>query len=193
MRGWQCLLVKRVSDFSPHAGWCEALYEDSAARLVLYGRSLGLSHAEAEDVLHEVFASLLALQERPEKPGHYLVRAVRNRALNFRRSLFRRIAREFEAARWFESQGEESPAERAALRCLQGLPTEQREVIVLKIWHEHTFEEIASILELSPNTAAGRYRYGMNKLRACLRESEPSELHELERSLGNAAGVPDPA
>lgn len=182
-----------MSDFSPHAGWCEALYEDSAARLVLYGRSLGLSHAEAEDVLHEVFTSLLALSERPEKPGHYLVRAVRNRALNFHRSLFRRIAREFESIRWFEPPAEETPAERAALRCLQELPADQREVIVLKIWHEHTFEEIASMLELSPNTAAGRYRYGMNKLRACLRESEPFELHELERSLGNAAGVPDPA
>ena len=61
------------------------------------------------------------------------------------------------------------------MRCLQKLPPEQREVIVLKIWHEHTFEEIGELLETSPNTVAGRWRYGMEKLRACLRESQKEE------------------
>jgi hypothetical protein len=40
-------------------GWCEQLYEDQAAKLILYGRALGLSHAEAEDVLQETFIALL--------------------------------------------------------------------------------------------------------------------------------------
>ena len=31
-------------------------------------------------------------------------------------------------------------AERAAMRCLQELPVAQREVIVLKVWHQCTFE-----------------------------------------------------
>ena len=62
------------------------------------------------------------------------------------------------------------------MRCLQKLPPDQREVIVLKIWHEHTFEEIGALLELSPNTVAGRYRYGMEKLRACLGAGERGEV-----------------
>jgi hypothetical protein len=70
---------------------------------------------------------------------------------------------------------------------------EQREVIVLKIWHEHTFEEIGELLGLSPNTAAGRYRYGLQKLRACLRETDRSDAHEFDRSLGEAAGLLDAA
>jgi RNA polymerase sigma-70 factor (ECF subfamily) len=32
-----------------------------------------------------------------------------------------------------------------------------------------TFEEIAAVLEISPNTAASRYRYGLDKLREQLR------------------------
>ena len=33
--------------------WCERLYRAKAAELILYGRALGLSHAEAEDVVQE--------------------------------------------------------------------------------------------------------------------------------------------
>lgn len=185
--------VETVNEGGINEGWCATLYEASAARLILYGRTLGLSHAEAEDVLHEVFTALLALDDTPEKPDHYLVRAVRNRALNYRRSFLRRLTREFESTRWFEASPGETPEERAAMRCLQSLPADQREVIVLKIWHGHTFEEIGSLLALSPHTAAGRYRYGMNKLRSCLRETNPSDVHELDRSLGTSTGLLDPA
>ena len=152
-------------------GWREQLYENKAAELILYGRALGLSHSEAEDILQETFLALMKLRLAPEQPAHYAVRAFRNRALNFRRSLWRRLARELESSRWFESKPEESPQERLAMECLGKLPSEQREIIVLKIWHQHTFEEIASLLELSPNTAAGRYRYGMQKLKHCLKGS----------------------
>ena len=48
---------------------------------------------------------------------------------------------------------------------LQRIPHEQREVLVLKIWGELTFGQIATELELSPNTAASRYRYALAALR----------------------------
>jgi len=53
------------------------------------------------------------------------------------------LTRELEARRWFEKSPAESPAERAAMHCLAKLPMEQREVIVLKIWHRCTFDELA--------------------------------------------------
>ncbi len=152
-------------------GWCEALYQSKAAELILYGRALGLSHSEAEDVLQETFVALMRRADQPAQPEHYCVRSFRNRALNYRRSLWRRVAREFESHRWFESAPEETAEEREAMRCLAQLPAEQREVIVLKIWHEYTFEEIGELLEISPNTAAGRYRYGLGKLKTSLKAS----------------------
>lgn len=171
--------------------WCRELYEAHAAEWLLYGRALGLGHAEAQDVLQDTFVSLLALQQPPANPRHYGLRSFRNRALNHRRGLFRRLARELESKRWFESSDEIPPQEQAAQRCLQTLPREQREVIVLKIWHQLTYEEIGLLLEISPNTAAGRYRYGLEKLRACLGETNYESGPHVP--FGNPAEILEPA
>jgi len=107
--------------------------------------------------------------------------------------LWRRLTRELESQRWFEKSPQESPAERAAMRCLAELPLEQREAIVLKIWHRYTFEEIGEFLEISPNTAAGRYRYGLQKIKLCLERTtyerdeltgDPIRFLETAPSLG---------
>ena len=145
--------------------WCQPLYAAKAAELILYGRALGLGHSEAEDVLQETFVALMQLDRPPAKREHYCVRSFRNRALNYHRSLWRRLAREWESRRWFEKNADETAAERAAMQQLAQLPVEQREVIVLKIWHDCTFEEIGGLLDISPNTAAGRYRYGLQKIK----------------------------
>jgi RNA polymerase sigma-70 factor (ECF subfamily) len=162
--------------------WCEALYEAKASELILYGRALGLNHGEAEDVLQETFIALLKLADRPKQPEHYCVRTFRNRALNYRRSLWRRLAREWESLRWFERTPDETAAERHAMRAMAELPCEQREAIVLKIWHKYTFEEIGELLDVSPNTVAGRYRYGLQKLRISLKGA----TYERVERTGNA-------
>ena len=162
--------------------WCEGLYASQAAQFVLYGRALGLSHSEAEDVLQETFLALLRLDRAPEEPLHYCLRSFRNRALNFRRGLWRRLARELESHRWFERTEGETPEERAAMRALASLPREQREVIVLRFWHGHTFDTIGNLLDLSPNTVAGRYRYGIQKLRASVRGQEYERLDSTGES-----------
>jgi len=174
--------------------WYERLYEAQATQLLLYGRALGLSHSEAEDVLQDTFVALMNLDVEPEKPVNYCIRAFRNRALNYRRSLWRRLARELESKNWFEHAPEESPKERAAMRCLSQLPTEQREVIVLKIWNQLTFEAIAELLEISPNTVAGRYRYGIQKIRVCLNAESPEiESYEHVEPNRDAIAFLDPA
>jgi RNA polymerase sigma-70 factor (ECF subfamily) len=167
--------------------WCQQVYEAKAAGLILYGRALGLSHGEAEDVLQETFLALMQKVEPPEQPEHYCLRSFRNRALNHRRGLWRRFTRELESHRWFEQSPEETPQERAAMKCLAKLPAEQREVIVLKIWHEYTFEEIGGLLALSANTVAGRYRYGLQKLRTCLK----GENYEQLDSIGEGVAILD--
>lgn len=164
--------------------WQRELYEAKAAQLILYGRALGLGHSEAEDVLQEMFMALLQMERAPDNPLHYAIRGFRNRALNYRRGFLRRVVRELESKQWFEQESGESPQEQAAMHCLQKLPPDQREVIVLKIWHEHTFDEIGELLETSPNTVAGRYRYGMEKLRACLSGNQNAEGRMLKDEEG---------
>jgi RNA polymerase sigma-70 factor (ECF subfamily) len=49
------------------------------------------------------------------------------------------------------------------------LPPDQRAVVHLKLWENLTFEAISETLEIPLNTAASRYRYGLDKLRERLR------------------------
>jgi RNA polymerase sigma-70 factor (ECF subfamily) len=144
---------------------------------------LGLSHSEAEDVLQDTFLALLRLPQAPANPAHYLRRSYRNRARNSWRGFWRRLARESESRHWFEPEPAESPSERAVMRALGNLPVPQREVIVLKIWHQLTFDEIGTLVGISPNTAAGRYRYGLQKLRAITAQTQD----ELTESAGGTA------
>ena len=59
---------------------------------------------------------------------------------------------------------------RKALSAALGeLPADQRAVVHLKLWEGLTFEQIAELLGIPLNTAASRYRYGLDKLRERLR------------------------
>jgi len=58
------------------------------------------------------------------------------------------------------------------------LPTEQSEVVVLKIWEAMTFSQIAEVLEISPSTVASRYRYGLEKLAATLHTTKAEVIYE---------------
>ena len=49
------------------------------------------------------------------------------------------------------------------------LPSDRRAVVHLKLWVGLTFEAIAELLGIPLNTAASRYRYGLDKLRVRLR------------------------
>ena len=148
IRRRRCLSVKTMNG-DEYSGWFEKFYEAKSAGLILYGRALGLGHGEAEDVLQETFMALMQMPELPREPEHYCLRSFRNRALNHRRSLWRRLTRELEAARWFEKSPGESPAERAAMNCLARLPAEQREVVVL--------ENLESIYVRGNRRAAGNF------------------------------------
>jgi RNA polymerase sigma-70 factor (ECF subfamily) len=67
---------------------------------------------------------------------------------------------------------------------LSGIPDEQREVIVLHIWGELTFAQIADLLEISANTAASRYRYALAKLR----ETMLPAVNDKEDPCANSRG-----
>jgi RNA polymerase sigma-70 factor (ECF subfamily) len=155
----------------------ERLYDTHAAALFAWLLSLTRSEADSCDLLQEVFcrvAARPAILAGVASERAFLLRLARNAALDAHR---RRQARE----KYHEALAEETPlfekspdpdaaAFRAALdAALAALPPEQAEVVHLKLWEEATFEEIAGILEIPANTAASRYRYGLDKLRARLR------------------------
>ena len=138
------------------------------------------SKSEAEDALQDLFVKVgrgMDSLEEIRDPRAWLLTAARRVAIDrHRRTQARRIrekqsSREAELAPIFPA---ESDPDRELFRselesALATLPSEQREVVALKLWGDHTFAEIAEVCGCSPNTAASRYRYGLDKLRDQLR------------------------
>jgi len=54
------------------------------------------------------------------------------------------------------------------------LPTEQKEVLVLRHYGNLSFKEIAAITDVSINTALGRMRYALNNMRKLIEEKSIS-------------------
>ena len=69
---------------------------------------------------------------------------------------------------WFESESSDDETRLQLEDKLKELPEKFAEVIVMKIWGERTFAEIGEILGISQNTAASRYRYGLEALKKSL-------------------------
>lgn len=145
------------------------LYRQYGPALLAYATNLLADRGAAEDVLHQVFLKLLGMSRLPEDPRPYLFKAMRNRALNAIRSKAR--LGPLDGQEWLVRPPGLADAAVEAESAIRELPPEQREVVVMRIWGEMTFAEIARILQVSENTAASRYRYALNKLRVLLKET----------------------
>jgi len=156
----------------------ERLYDKHAQSLFAFLLGLTRNETDTRDLLQEVFCKLASrpwLLDGVRDERSFLLRLARNAAIDLMR---RSQAREKkfdafsgEAPRLFEESADpdEQNFQRALEEALGALPPEQREVAHLKLWEGATFERIAGILGISPNTAASRYRYAIDKLRGLLR------------------------
>ena len=140
-----------------------------APGLVLFARQWTRSAADAEDIVQEAFVKFWRRHHDITNRG-LLYATVRSIALDFIRRDSRRARREATALSDAEQSVQpefeiEDDSQRAVVAALDLLPAEQREVLVMKIWNDLTFAEIASALEISQNTAASRYRYALAALK----------------------------
>lgn len=148
-----------------------------AGRFLLFARSRTANEADAEDVLQEALVEAWERTPGGREPDDALVFAtIRRRAIDLARSRNRRTAREERvvaeqgATEWFDRGAEDAESRALLERAIRSLPEPLREVIVLKIWGGLTFAQIAESIGCPPNTAASRYRYGLEALRQRLKE-----------------------
>lgn len=157
-----------------------ALYDRLGHRLYATACTMLASTADAEDVVHDLFVELARCRQRLAGVDdldayvftmlrHAAGRRLRRRSLA-RRSLDR-LGRERLDAHGFATPPAE-PGEDGLAAAVAALPAEQREVVALKIDGGLTFAEIAAVLGVSPNTAASRYRYALEKLRHAMPSAE---------------------
>lgn len=169
----------------PGATWGEWLQEHGS-KLLLFARQQTRSLADAEDILQEALVRLARKVSDGVFDGGqaawlpYVYTSIRRCAIDLGRKNDRRTAREekVELQReietngmsdpWFNILGENDETRAMIEKSIRQLPEKFSEVIILKIWSEMTFAQIAKTLEISQNTAASRYRYGLDALKKML-------------------------
>jgi RNA polymerase sigma-70 factor (ECF subfamily) len=158
----------------------ERLYDEHAQALFGFLLNFTRDEGDTRDVLQDVFVKLARqpemLQGVRDERG-FLIRLAHNAAIDLMR---RRAARDRNHEAFGADTGALSPfapaddPDEAAFRAeisaaLGELPPDQRAVVHLKLWEDLTFEQIAEVLGVPLNTAASRYRYGLDKMRGRLR------------------------
>ena len=156
----------------------ERLYDEHAQPLYAFLLNFTRDEADTRDLLQNIFVKLarepnLLAGVRDERA--FLLRLAHNAAVDLirRRGARDRTKENFasEAVSPFApaSDPDEKFFRDELAAALAELPAEQRAVVHLKLWGGLTFEAIAAALAIPPNTAASRYRYGLDKLRGRLR------------------------
>lgn len=172
-----------VSEVSPAASAWREWLEEHGPKLLLFARQQTRSQEDAKDVFQDALVKLVEKVRTGEFVGGqeswqpYLYTAIRRLAIDLSRRDDRRKRREDSVTAdaetgqydallpWFETESSDDETRVQLEQGLKELPEKFSEVIVMKIWGERTFAEIGETLGISQNTAASRYRYGLEALK----------------------------
>jgi len=159
-----------------------AIWDAHADRLLLIARSIG---EPAEDAVQEAFVALATQTDVPNDPLAWLVRTVRNRLIQWHRSRTRRRIRERDVgtSRWFERAGSAGvsgvdsgvDAEEAAA-ALRRLESPAREIVVMHVWGDMSFEAIADVVGGSRATVHRQFHRGLQQLQQRLKGPSPEQI-----------------
>ena len=156
----------------------ERLYDDHAPALFAFLLNLLRNEADTQDIMQELFIKLArrpALLAEARNERGLLLRLAHNAAIDLmrrggaRERNYDQLAREQTELFARSADPDEQVFREKLAEALGELPAEQRAVAHLKLWEKLTFSDIAQTLEIPLNTAASRYRYGIDKLRDRLR------------------------
>lgn len=148
-------------------------YVKNRQQLYTYAVSITRQREAAEDVIQGTFQQLLRRGTLPTELRPFVFRCLRNAALDgLRRAKVRGDSIFMEAS----TIDQAAPAEPTPLLArdldekLQQLSPDEREAIVLKIYDDLTFQEIAEVRGVPLATVASWYRRGLEKLKTLLHE-----------------------
>jgi RNA polymerase sigma-70 factor (ECF subfamily) len=158
----------------------ETAFEDLRARYerrVFYTvKGMVRDSEEAKEITQETFIRIFKNLRKLRKKEHFRIWLFRI-ALNLARDHLRGKKQQIELENWMEVDGRASPETDCIHGDLRGkvkeavhhLPPRQREVVILRIFRELDFSEIARIMETKPETARAHFHFAIKKLRETLR------------------------
>jgi RNA polymerase sigma-70 factor (ECF subfamily) len=177
------LQTTEAMDLTKSSSAWRAWLDGHAPKLLLFARSQTRSSEDAEDIFQDALIKLIEKIRQGEFIGGqeawmpYLYTSIRRLAIDVGRRDDRRRRREDYSSEevaeeqrdqsdpWFDSGASDDETRVFLEGGLKELPPKFSEVVVMKIWGDRTFAEIGESLGISQNTAASRYRYGLDALR----------------------------
>lgn len=167
-------MIPAAADMHSQNAEIEELYRQNVPSLLLFAIAITGDRSSAQDAVQQVFLRLLerGLDDVVHAKA-FLYQCVRNAALNRVKAQERHVTLDEETP-WFDVLNRDVTEEFSLRRGLRALPSEQRQVVVLRVWCGLTHAEIAALLEISANTVASRYRYALGKLREAMGVKEDS-------------------
>ena len=155
----------------------QRIYEKYESDLRTLAANLLDDKAAAEDIVHDVFVSLLQAIEKFELksslPG-FLKTCVANRARNYAKKKQNQVVNINEAEQLVSKDNEpislviQSEELQRLGFAMSRLPYEQREAVVLYLHGRMKFKAIAELQQVSIKTAHSRYRTGLDGLKSIL-------------------------
>ncbi len=175
--------LNALPEISPAASAWREWLESHGPKMLLFARNQSRSFEDAKDIFQDALVKLVEKVNSGEFVGGqeawqpYLYTTIRRLAIDLSRRDDRRRKREDNVSKdaesdqyedfhpWFENDNSDDETRSQLENSIKELPTKFSEVILMKIWGERTFAEIGETLGISQNTAASRYRYGLEALK----------------------------
>ncbi|MCA9137161.1 MAG: sigma-70 family RNA polymerase sigma factor [Planctomycetales bacterium] len=152
-------------------------WRQCSSRLLLIARAIG---EPAEDAVQEAFLQLARQSPTPRDPFAWLVTVTRNQLLQWHRSGKRRRRREQRPGNqnWFDDSHfriEVAMDAKQITHALKKIDADQRQVVVMHLWGELSFDKIAEIMGCSRSTAHRTFQSAIHTMRQMFNPStDPS-------------------
>ena len=186
------VLVARYVEEADQAAF-RTLVDRHQERVFGYLRGMVKDRDVANDLFQETFFRVIRALNKERgsytRQGKFLgwvLRIARNAALDHLRSRKKwqdlGTGEEGDESAWWDRLPDDAPSALESVQdmeeadllkaCIDRLPPEQREVVLLRHESDLTFREIADMTDCSINTALGRMRYALINLRRMMEETK---------------------
>ena len=146
------------------------LFRQHHRQLYIAAMSITKNRAAAEDAVHDALVSVAEISTEPDDLKSYLFRTVRNKAMHSVKHANRYSNEVSDFIASDDNSFEQQLFAKRVLEEMVKLTSDQQQTIVMKLFGNLTFSEIAAITETPQNTVASWYRRGIQILKESFNE-----------------------
>jgi RNA polymerase sigma-70 factor, ECF subfamily len=146
------------------------LFEQYQRELYITALSITKNRSAAEDVVHDALLSVADSDSKPDNLKAYLFTSVRNKALHRNKYERRYEQQDHEFLQLSHCSAEHKVLVNQVMKHINDLDANQQQTLIMKLFGNMTFAEIAIITDNSQNTVASWYRRGLSQLQEHMNE-----------------------